>query len=546
MKDIIVNNWLTNMPTNRSGKTFDENESLRHRIDELESLLNVNQVLSNIYDPMELHSALAGFIRDKFKVRTLAIFVYHHNTKKFESVFSHGLDDLVISFNRNDGPLWQEILQKDPFSVNDISGNPIFPELFENHHLKKLRSELWIPFVMRNKVIGLLTIGKKGNDQAFDEFDLNYIKHIANHASTCLNACANNFKRENEKKELNNILQNFSYLLKISRAMTHIGDLKDLLKYIMTQALKITKAEKGSIMLYNHDTDQLSVSIIEGLADKSYQEKINNNQVKCKSFKPGEGVAGQVLQTAEPIILNNIQGDEKFIEADSSFTRSIACLPIVVYKDVIGVINVTNKRDETHFSEVDLVMLKAITDQAAVAINKAQLLEMAVTDFLTGLYIRRYFLVRLQDELYRAERHNKVFSVIMADIDKFKNVNDMYGHSAGDRVLKEVGKFFQKNMRHEDIVARYGGEEFVIFLPETDKKAAYILAERLRKKFSQIKLDNFPNPSISIGIATFPEDGKDIESLINNADTAMYSAKGKGRNQVVQISRTATSVEIPK
>jgi diguanylate cyclase (GGDEF)-like protein len=191
-------------------------------------------------------------------------------------------------------------------------------------------------------------------------------------------------------------------------------------------------------------------------------------------------------------------------------------------------------------------MLKAITDQAAVAINKAQLLEMAVTDFLTGLYIRRYFLVRLQDELYRAERHNKVFSVIMADIDKFKNVNDMYGHSAGDRVLKEVGKFFQKNMRHEDIVARYGGEEFVIFLPEADKKAVYILAERLRKKFSQIKLDNFPNPSISIGIATFPEDGKDIESLINNADTAMYSAKGKGRNQVVQISRTATSVEIPK
>ena len=534
------------MPTNSSGKTFDETEGLRHRIDELESLLNVNQVLSNIYDPMELYSALAGFIREKFKVRTLAIFVYHHNTKNFESVFSHGLDDLVISFNSNDGPLWQEILRKDPFPVNDISGNPIFPELFEIHHLKKLRSELWVPFVMRNKVIGLLTIGKKGNDQAFDEFDFNYIKHIANHASTCLNACTNNFNQENEKNEFNKILQNFSCLLKISRAMTHIGDLKDLLKYIMTQALKITKAEKGSIMLYNHDTDQLSVSIIEGLADKSYQEKINNNQVKCKSFKPGEGVAGQVLQTAEPIILNNIQGDEKFIEADSSFTRSIACLPIVVYKDVIGVINVTNKLDETPFSEVDLVMLKTITDQAAVAINKAQLLEMAVTDFLTGLYIRRYFLVRLQDELYRAERHNKVFSVIMADIDKFKDVNDMFGHSAGDRVLKAVGKFLQKIMRQEDIVARYGGEEFVIFLPETDKKAAYILAERLRKKFSQIKLDNFPNPSISMGIATFPEDGKDIESLINNADTAMYSAKGKGRNQVVQILRTANSIAIPK
>ncbi len=415
---------------NRSGKAFDETESLRHRIDELENLLNVNQELSNIHDPMELYSALAGFIREKFKVRTLSIFVYHHNAKKFESVFSHGLDDLVFSFNRNNGLLWQKILRKDPFPVNDISGNPIFPELFENHHLKKLRSELWVPFVVRNEVIGLLTMGKKGNDQAFDEFDLNYIKHIANHASICLNACTYNLKRENEKKELDKILQNFSYLLKISRAMTNIGDLKNLLKYIMAQAIEITNAEKGSIMLYDPDTDQLSVSVIEGLEDKSYQEKINNRQVKCKSFKPGEGVAGQVFQTAKPIILNKTRGDEKFIEADSSFTRSIACIPMVVYNDVIGVINVTNKRDDTHFSEVDVVMLKAVTDQAAVAINKAQFLEMAVTDFLTGLYIRRFFLVRLQDELHRAERHNKVFSVVMADIDRFKNVNDMYGHSA--------------------------------------------------------------------------------------------------------------------
>jgi len=541
MKGIIVNNGLKNMLMNRSGKAFDETESLRQRVDELESLLKVNQVLSNIHDPVELYSALAGFIREKFKVRTLSIFVYHHNAKKFESVFSRSLDDLVFSFNRNNGLLWQEILRKDPFPVNDISGNPIFPELFENHHLKKLRSELWVPFVMRNEVIGLLTMGKKGNDQAFDEFDLNYIKHMANHASICLNVCTYNLKRENEKKELDKILQNLSYLFKISKAMTNIGDLKNLLKYIMAQAIEITKAEKGSIMLYDPDTDQLSVSVIEGLEDKSYQEKINNKQVKCKSFKPGEGVAGQVFQTAKPIILNKTRGDEKFIEADSSFTRSIACIPMVVYNDVIGVINVTNKRDGTHFSEVDVMMLKSVTDQAAVAVNKAQFLEMAVTDFLTGLYIRRFFLVRLQDELHRAERHNKVFSVIMADIDRFKNVNDMYGHSAGDQVLKAVGKFLQKNIRYEDIVARHGGEEFVIFLPETDKKAAYILAERLRKKFSQIKLDNFPNPSISMGIASFPEDGKDIESLINNADTAMYSAKEKGRNKVVKFSRTDTS-----
>jgi diguanylate cyclase (GGDEF)-like protein len=144
---------------------------------------------------------------------------------------------------------------------------------------------------------------------------------------------------------------------------------------------------------------------------------------------------------------------------------------------------------------------------------------------------------KLQDELLRSERYNKIFSIVMADIDKFKNVNDTYGHTAGDKVLKAVGDFFQTNIRQVDVVARYGGEEFVILFPETDKEAAYVLAERLRKGFSQIRLDNLPGLSISSGISTYPEDGKDIQTLIKNADTAMYSAKQKGRNKVVNFSK---------
>jgi diguanylate cyclase (GGDEF)-like protein len=289
-------------------------------------------------------------------------------------------------------------------------------------------------------------------------------------------------------------------------------------------------------MLYDADTNLLSVSFIEGLEDHDYQEKINNKQVECKKFKPGEGVAGQAFQEAKPIILNNTKGKKEFIEADSSFVRSIACIPMLVYNEAIGVINVTNKRDDTHFTEVDIEMLKAVTDQAAVAINKAQLQEMAITDYLTGLYIRRYFMSRLQDELIRSERYNKTFSIAMVDIDKFKNINDTYGHSAGDRVLKAAGEFFKENLRQTDVVARYGGEEFVICFPETNKKVAHILAERLRKRFSRIRLDKWPRLTISLGITTYPEDGRDIETLIKNADSAMYAAKQNGRNKVVHFS----------
>jgi diguanylate cyclase (GGDEF)-like protein len=524
------------MPMNVSAKETDSIENLRQRVSEMENLLNANQMLCNILDPVELYSTIGNLVKEQLKVCTIGIFVYQHDFENFDLVFSYGFDELAFQIDKNKGPLWQKIFQKQPFPIKDASGNLIFKEFSENDNLKKMSSEWWFPFIMKQEVIGLLTIGEKRNGQPIDEIEYEYIKHIANQASICLNSCNLYIKRRDERQELDKILKNLSLLYNIGRAMTFISDLKNLLKYILGKAISITKAEKGSIMLYDPDTNQLSLSIIEGLEDHEYQEKINNKEVECKKFKPGEGVAGRAFQKAKPIILNNTRGEKGFIEADSSFVHSIACIPMLVYNEVIGVINVTNKRDDAHFTEVDIEMLKAVTDQAAVAINKAQLQEVAITDFLTGLYIRRYFMSRLQDELIRSERYNKTFSIAMVDIDKFKTVNDTYGHAAGDLVLKEAGRFFQKNLRQTDVIARYGGEEFVIFFPETNKKLAFILAERLRKEFFQIKLDKLPRLTISLGISSYPEDGEDIETLIKNADTAMYAAKQSGRNKAVKFS----------
>ena len=518
---------------NGSVKNQENIEALKKRVDELESLLKVDRVLSSIIEPMEIFIAMAELVQEKLVIQHLSIFEYHQHNGQFEVVFCNDPDDSVFSFKTSDGDLWQKILQREPFPVNGDSKDPLYSEFRENEALKGLHAGIWAPLINRDRVMGLLTIGEKVDGQPFDKVDLSYVKHIADFASICLDTCNINVQRQKEKKELDKILQNLSLLYNIGKAMTYISDLKNLLKYILGQAIEVTKAEKGSIMLYDPGIGELSVSIIEGLEDEAFQEKINNKQVKCKSFKPGEGVAGSVFQSAKPIILNQIKGDDKFVEAESSFAQSIACIPMVVYNEVIGVINVTNKHKGVHFTDVDVEMLKAISDQAAIAVSKAQFREMAVTDFLTGLYIRRYFMVKLQDELVRAERYDKVLSVAMADIDKFKAINDTYGHAVGDEVLTAVSHFLRDNLRQADIIARYGGEEFVIFFPETDKTAAAVLAERLRIGFSEIKLENLPQLSISIGVASYPEDGKDIENLINNADTAMYRAKQEGRNRVV-------------
>ena len=315
--------------------------------------------------------------------------------------------------------------------------------------------------------------------------------------------------------------------------MTHISDLKSLLKYILNQAIAVTHAEKGSIMLHDPDTDRLSIRVLAGLDDKVYQERVNNNEITCRSFLPGEGVAGRVFQSGEPIFINETGGDTAFVESSSSFVQSIACIPMRVYNETIGVINVTNKKGDIGFVPEDIQMLSAVADQAAVSISKAQLWEMAVNDSLTGLHVRRYFMVRFQEEVSRTERYDKTLSVVMADLDYFKAVNDTFGHTAGDKVLKAVGEYLHSSIRDVDCVGRYGGEEFILLLPETEKAAAQRLAERLRKGIAVLDLGNLPKVTISMGIATFPEDGKNADELLLKADAALYEAKNKGRNRVV-------------
>jgi len=509
---------------------------IRLQPEEQTEILKSCRKLSNILDPEELYAVFADVIEKKVAVNELAIFHYRKTEDALELVFSKGLGKLNFQIPKNESGLWKSILGGEVFAVSDGAGNPLFSKEFEKLGLENLRSRLWAPLGMGNELVGLVTFGSKGAGQHFDDSDLYFLQQISAHAAVCFNTCRLYKRRQKEKEDLDKTLQNLSLLYSIGKAMNYISDLKRLLQFILGQAIEITSAEKGSLMLYDMETDQLNIRVLAGLEDDSFQEKVNNNEIECRSFKPGEGIAGRVFLNAKPIVVNNIKEDGIFVDSDTSYVRSIACIPMIVYNDVIGVINVTNKRHGKEFTDDDVEMLKAVADQAAVAINKAQLWDMAVTDSLTGLYVRRYFMVKLQEELVRAERYNNILSIVMADLDGFKNINDSYGHDAGDRVLNAVGKFLQQNIRDVDVVARYGGDEFVIMIPEAAEDAAYILSERLRKQFAELKFDNLPPITISLGIATYPFDGKDLEDLIKKGDSAMYAAKRTGRNKVVKYT----------
>jgi diguanylate cyclase (GGDEF)-like protein/PAS domain S-box-containing protein len=182
----------------------------------------------------------------------------------------------------------------------------------------------------------------------------------------------------------------------------------------------------------------------------------------------------------------------------------------------------------------DIRELEKLINQIEVARKKLE--RLAVTDHLTGLHNRRYLMVKIKEERLRAKRYGSVFSVAIIDLDRFKEINDRYGHSEGDRVLRTLAGEIQSKVRTTDTVARYGGDEFVIVLPETGKGDALRMAERVRKSIRSDKLpEEYRFVTASLGLATFSPGKKEIDEdeLLRLADHALYEAKRMGRDRTL-------------
>jgi diguanylate cyclase (GGDEF)-like protein len=221
--------------------------------------------------------------------------------------------------------------------------------------------------------------------------------------------------------------------------------------------------------------------------------------------------------------------------------QSEICVPLLKEDNVLGVLNVESKGD-IPLNEKDVNLLNALAGSLAIAIDNARLhaevKTMAMTDALCGLANRRAFDDTLKSEVVRANRYGTPLSLIILDIDSFKEYNDKWGHPAGDIRLKEIAGLLQANVREPDVAARYGGEEFAIILPNTTRIGARVLAERLRT-FAEANapgydLSGFPIPgyTLSLGIATYPKDASTLNELILAADDAELSAKRRGKNRV--------------
>ena len=325
-------------------------------------------------------------------------------------------------------------------------------------------------------------------------------------------------------------------LYEVARRLGGRLNLNEILELVLREIRKVINYHTGVIYLWSEENNRYQAGAVCGP---------HADLIAGSAVRRGEGFLGLAAEQGETQLVYDVRGDVR-TAGDIGLTqahRAMVVIPLMAETEVLGLLVLGDKRPG-FFEARHLHTLTIIGGQTAVAIANAQLyrkLEQAsITDGLTGLYNYRYFYHRAVVELERAGRYSESLSLIMFDIDHFKQVNDRYGHLAGDAVLAGVARVIRSEVRGCDIPARYGGEEFAVLMPETGPAEARHVAERVRLAVRESSFEENGHriqTRISGGIATFPVHAGDLAALVKAADSALYQAKEAGRDRTVLYDR---------
>jgi diguanylate cyclase (GGDEF)-like protein len=340
-------------------------------------------------------------------------------------------------------------------------------------------------------------------------------------------------------KEVNTSLQNQVHdildLYEVTKKMSASLSMVDMLQIFKEAVNKVLRFRKARVILMDASQEGIAGVTTFEILNPSFG-KATTEDIKSVPAAQFDQVLAETISAKKEIVYLKPPIDEahplkKYLDVRG---ETFVALPLLSEGMPIGIFTVSGVNEE------QLENLSILAEQLALEVKKVNLYEkvqeLAITDGLTGIYVRRHFLERLNEEMPRARRHKLKLSMLMIDLDHFKQCNDTYGHLVGDIVLKEIAKIMKEHIRQVDLLGRYGGEEFVIALPDTDKNSAAHVSDRIRQSVEKHKFrayDETITMTISIGVATYPEDGDDVAVLIDRADQALYKAKAEGRNRVV-------------
>jgi diguanylate cyclase (GGDEF)-like protein len=345
--------------------------------------------------------------------------------------------------------------------------------------------------------------------------------------------------------ETGNATDRLKQLIAIGIALTSERELSTLLERIVAEARRFTNAEAGTLFLRDGDVLRFAVAQNDVLVRRLGQSEMRRRFAADPLKLTQPSLAGYVALTGRPINLPDaysVPSGQPYafnwrIDAALGYqTGSVLVVPLQEPKgETFGVLQLINARDAAGrvvpFDPELEELIKALASQAAVAIRNARLEDLSFKDPLTGVYNRRYFGVRIEEEARRQSRFGEPLSLVLIDLDRFKTINDELGHRAGDETLREAAQLIVSNSRSFSIVTRYGGDEFAVLLVNTPKTGAIKYAQRIK---DVVERHRFPHGAltVSVGIAALPEDVRTGDDLVPAADRALYAAKRLGRNLI--------------
>ena len=378
----------------------------------------------------------------------------------------------------------------------------------------------------KEKLLGVIYVETTGQND-FKPDDVQTLQTLANQV-------ANSIQKARLYTRVQNHLQVVATMQSVSQVVSSSLEQDEILHNV----IKLLKESFGYtyISIYLLQDDRLHLG-----AQIGYPDDMIIYDIPITS-----GITGRTVLTHQTQFIPDVSRDASFLRA-SQEVKSEICVPLIKKDIVLGVLNVESA-SEIPLDENDLNLLNAIAGPITIAIDNArlhaQVKTMAMTDAVSGLFNRHAFEEMLTTEIQRATRHGHQLSLIIFDIDSFKEYNDTWGHPAGDERLRGTAKLIQANQRKYDIAARYGGDEFAIILPNTDKEGAHQFAKRLleaaQNSTTEKPMDGrgVPGYTLSMGFATFPQDGDTLATLLLAADQAELTAKRLGKNQIVSAGNS--------
>ena len=425
----------------------------------------------------------------------------------------------------------------------------------EKVFLKEFSSEILIPLRSKNQVHGILIFSKVHQHKSLIRKESHLIETFTNKLIQVINFEQINrrldivnrrLKYEKNKatqklefinRELKKRVYNLKNILEISNMIYSetIGDFERMSNSLLLAIIGQLRCRSALVILSENEVkQQLAVRFFKGFSQA---------EVEDIRFNKNEPLAQLLMKNRKPFGVSEIEfkDDSRYDIGRFSHIGLKIIAPIFLGDSLEGLIAIGSKINDEPMSENDMEIFSIMVNIVSISINNAmmyqQLKTLTYTDEKTKLSNYRYFEIRLSEEISRAKRIGGKLSLLILDIDNFKNYNDTLGHVAGDHLLVQLGKILKSSLRDIDIVSRYGGEEFSIILPDTDSNSCFLLAERIRKNVEKFEFENEKvQPSgditVSIGGSTFPTDANLPQDLIVKADQAMYQSKKTGRNRV--------------